>query len=78
VRLAVPLDEMRFTAELARDRADLDFHLAQVVVTFLANQLRAGHQRHNLFEIGQHIPGLRCGRTDGELVGDFHRQIPFV
>ena len=62
-RLAVSFDEVRLAAELAGDRSDLHLDLAEVVVAFLADQLRTGHQRDHLLEIGQHIPGRpRSGR----------------
>src|SRR4029077_3719997 len=77
-RLTVSLHEVCLAAELAGDRSDLHLDLAEVVVTFLADQLRTRHQRDHLLEIGQHLPSPFCRRAHGELVGDLHRQIPLV
>jgi hypothetical protein len=43
VLAAVLFDEPHFAGEFAGDRPDLDLDLAEVVVAFMADQLRPGH-----------------------------------
>ena len=73
VLVTILFDEVHLAAELTGHRAHLDLDLAEHVVAVTARHLRSRHQRDDLLEIGEHIPGVLDRDTDGELVGDLHR-----
>jgi hypothetical protein len=78
VLVTVLLNEADLAAEFAGDWPNLHLDLAEVVVAFMADQLRPRHQRDHLLQIAQHVPGLVDRRADGELVGDLHALSPLM
>src|ERR1700752_3056080 len=76
--LAVDVDEVRLAGELTCHGTDFHLDLAEVVVAFAADQLRPGHQRHYLRQVGEHVPGIVHRNANREFVGDPHSLSPLI